>query len=277
MLVFHEEEALNDDFNSKLYLEYLAVCRKTNDFSHVRESKLSEGIKDVWEFIKAIAVHAKARIKDIVNMFKNKSIFKFFSLSNFNLETLKKNLKKAYQAYVNIAHALPNLVMKLVELGLKTDDPKVLASREKRKVLLQAVNEWIKEHKTILRVSGIIFAGILVLVWLQVGLTGDVQYDVDFSEFFLALAGKLTFVDFIMNREQGLKWIILAVIGTVGLNFGPLALLGKIKPVLDGKAAWLGYAVIKALADKIKMRIGKGNDPASVKSAEQDLVGLARA
>jgi len=274
MLVFVEAE---QDYNPRLYYEYLRVCRETGDFRRLNEAKLSEGIKDIWEFIKAIALQAKARVKDIVNLFKNKTIFKYFFLSNFNLETLKQNLKKAYQAYVKIAHALPNLVVKLVELGLKTDDPKVLASREKRAAVLKAINQWIKDHKTILRISGIIFAGILILIWLQVGLTGDVQYDVDFSEFFLALSGKLTFIDFITNREQGLKWIILAIMGTAGLNFGPLALLGKIKPILDGKAAWLAFAAIKALADKIKMKINKGNDPASVKNAEKELGNMVGA
>jgi hypothetical protein len=273
MLVFQEESA--GVFNATLYHEYLSVCRETNDFQRVRESRLSEGIKDIWEFIKEIAVQAKARIKDLVNLFKNKSIFQFFSFSNFNLETLKKNLKLAYQAYVKIAHAIPDLAVKMVELGLKTNDPKVLANREKRAAALRAVNNWIKEHKTILRVSGIVFAGILILIWLQVGLTGDVEYDVDFTEFFLAIQGKLTFVDFITNHEQGLKWIILAVMGTVGLNFGPLALLGKIRPFLDSKPAWLAFAVVKALADKVKMRIGKGNNAASINSAEKDLRSFA--
>jgi len=275
MLVFHEGFA--GEYSEPLYREFLNACRETDDFQKLRESHLSEGIKDIWEFIKEIGVQAKARVKDVVNLFKNKSIFRFFSLSNFNLETLKKNLKLAYQAYVKIAHALPNLAVKLVELGLKTDDPKILASREKRAAALKAVNAWIKEHKTILRISGIVFAGILVLIWLQVGLTGDLQYDVDFAEFFLAVQGKLTFVDFITNHEQGLKWIILAVLGTVGLNLGPLALLGKIKPVLDSKPAWLAFAAIKALADKVRMKIGKGNDKASVGDAERDLRNLAGA
>jgi hypothetical protein len=269
MLVFQEE--LHGTFNLTLYHEYLDVCRETNDFQRVRESRLSEGIKDSWDFIKEIAVQARARIKDIVNIFKNKSIFQFFSFSNFNLESLKKNLKMAYLAYVKIAHALPDLAVKMVELGLKTDDPNVLANREKRSAALRAVNNWVKDHKTVLRVSGIIFAGILILIWLQVGLTGDIEYDVDFTEFFMAVQGKLTFVDFITNHEQGLKWIILAVMGTVGLNFGPLALLGKIKPFLDSKPAWLAFAVIKAFADKIKMKIGKGNDASSIKSAEKEL------
>jgi hypothetical protein len=273
MLVFHEES--DGRFNTALYHEYLAVCRETNDFQRVRESRLSEGIKDIWEFIKEIAVQAKARIKDIVNLFKNKAVFRFFSLSNFSLESLKKNLKLAYQAYVKIAHAIPDLAVKMVELGLKTDDPKVLASREKRAAALRAVNGWIKEHRTVLRVSGIIFAGILILIWFQVGLTGDVEYDVDFGEFFLAVQGKLTFVDFITNHEQGLKWIILAVMGTVGLNFGPLALIGKIRPFLDSKPAWLAFAVIKALADKVRMKIGKGNDPASMSNAEKELKAFA--
>lgn len=275
MLVFAEEA--EKDYCPPLYYEYLRVCRETGDFKRLNEAVLSEGIRDVWEFIKEIALQAKARIKDIVALFKNKTIFKYFSLSNFNLETFKQNLKKAYQAYIKITHALPNLIVKLVELGLKTDDPKVLASREKRAAVLKAINLWIKEHKAVLRISGIIFAGILILIWLQVGLTGDVQYDVDFSEFFLALSGKLTFIDFITNREQGLKWIILAVMGTVGLNFGPLALLGRIKPILDGKPAWLAFAAIKALADKVRARIGKGNDPSSVKNAEKELKNLAGA
>jgi hypothetical protein len=269
MLVFHEETAVA--FDTILYREYLSVCRETNDFRRFRESRLSEGVKDIWEFIKEIAVQAKARIKDIVNLFKNKSIFQFFSFSNFNLETLKKNLKAAYQAYVKIAHAIPNLAVKMVELGLKTDDPKILANREKRAAALRAVNNWIKEHKTALRVSSVIFAGILILIWLQVGLIGDLEYDVDFAEFFLAVQGKLTFIDFITNHEQGLKWVILAVMGTAGLNFGPLAMLGRIRPFLDSKPAWLGFAVVKALADKVKMKIGKGNDAASITSAEKDL------
>jgi hypothetical protein len=273
MIIFHEESY--GIFNVALYNEYLSACRETHDFQKIQESQISEGIKDIWEFIKEIAVQAKARIKDIVNLFKNKSIFQFFSFSNFNLESLKKNLKLAYQAYVKIAHVIPDLAVKMVELGLKTDDPKILISREKRAVTLRAVNNWVKEHKTVLRISGIIFAGILILIWLQVGLTGDIEYDVDFAEFFMAVQGKLTFVDFITNHQQGLKWIILAVMGTVGLNFGPLALLGKIKPFLDSKPVWLAFAVIKALADKIRMKIGKGNDASSIESAKKELQSFA--
>jgi hypothetical protein len=269
MLVFQE----SDSFNI-LYREYLRVCRETDDFRHLNESRLSEGIKDIWNFIKEIAAAAKARIKDIVNLFKNRAVFQYLSFSNFSIENLKKNLKLAYQAYVRIAHAIPDLAVKLVELGLKTDDPKIIADRAKRAAALKAVNIWIKEHKTILRISGIIFAGILILIWLQVGLTGDLNYDVDFAEFFLAVQGKLTFIDFITNHEQGLKWIILAVMGTVGLNFGPLAMIGKIKPFLDSKPAWLAFAAIKALADKIKMRIGKGNDSVSLAGAEKELKSL---
>jgi hypothetical protein len=270
MLVFYESNSF-----ITLYPEYLRVCRETNDFQRLNESHLSEGVKDIWNFIKEIALTAKAKIKDIVNLFKNKAVFQYFSFSNFSIENLRKNLKLAYQAYVKIAHAIPDLAVKLVELGLKTDDPKILADRAKRAAALRAVNNWIKEHKAILRISGIIFAGILILIWFQVGLTGDLNYDVDFGEFFLAVQGKLTFVDFITDHEQGLKWIILAVMGTVGLNFGPLAMLGKIRPFLDSKPAWLAFAAIKALADKVKMKIGKGNDAVSLNNAERELKSFA--
>jgi len=267
MLVFCEGSNYSTD---KLYREYLRVCRETNDFRRLNETVLSEGIKEVFQFIKQIASVAKTKLRDMIRLFKNSEVFRFFAEFKFSFEYLKKGFQMAYSAYRKIVNFLPDLATELAAAGInKLIDTK---NQAKIKAVMDKINDWIKKHKTVLMISGVIFACLLCVIWFQMANTGDVDYDFEFSDLIKAITGRLTPIDFFMNKE-GLKIIILWAIGAVGFS------VSYFKRSFDLIEMGVQGAItlIRFFAEKLKFRLNKGKDSdKDIDQAEKDLKALAR-
>jgi len=214
-----------------LFLEYEAFCRSTDYGRILREDKLSEGMKEVWVFIKETVKLLKTSVKDFMTFLKDKAVFKLFSEFKWDLDYFKKVLTQAYNAWSKIAHALPDLMTSLVQKGIDLALVKMGKDPETLRKIGAEVDAWLKRHKAILILSGIIFAGLLVLIWMNMSFTGDFVSDFDMSDIVAALTGKLTFAKFFTSPD-GIKALVLLLAGVVtggALSFpwfGPLGAAG---------------------------------------------------
>jgi len=269
MLVF--VEAAEQNYNPRLYYEYLRVCRETGDFQHFKEARLSEGIREVFQFIKELAAAAKTKLRDMVCLFKNSDVFRFFAEFQFSFDHLKKGFKMAYNAYKKIVNFLPDLATDLATIGInKAID---IEKREKIKAAMEKVNAWIKKHKTALIISGVVFACLLCVIWFQMANTGDIDYDFEFRDLIRAVTGKLTPIEFFMNRD-GLKIVILWAVGAAGFS------VSYFKRGFDLLELGVQGAItlIRFFAERLKFRLSTGKDTsADIGKAEKDLKNLVRA
>jgi hypothetical protein len=268
MLRFAEAE---QNYNPRLYFEYLQACRETRDFQRLAEAELSEGVKEVFSFIKELALAAKTKVRDMVRLFKDSDVFRFFAEFKFSFANLKKGFSLAYGYYRKIVNFLPDLATNLASLGItKAID---LEKREKIKAAMDRVNAWLKGHRAALAVSGVVFACLLCVIWLQMANTGDVDYDFEFRDLIFALTGKLTPIDFFMNKD-GLKILILWAIGAAGFS------VSYFKRSFDILELGVQGAItlVRFFAEKLKYRMEKGKDSErDLGQAEKDLRGMGRA
>jgi len=269
MLVFHE--GLRPGSADKLYLEYLRVCRETNDFRRLNEAVLSEGIKEVFQFIKQIAFTAKTKLRDMIRLFKNSEVFRFFAEFKFSFEYFKKGFKMAYNAYRKIVNFLPDLATELAAAGIN----KMVDADNQAKIraAMSKINGWIKKHRTVLMISGVIFACLLCVIWYQMANTGDVDYDFEFGDLIKAITGKLTPIDFFMNKD-GLKIIILWAIGAAGFS---VSYFKRSFDLIEMGVQGV-ITLIRFFAEKLKFRLNRGKDNGrDLDQAEKDMKALAGA
>lgn len=230
-----------------LYREFLEACLVTDDGAKLDEAELSEGVREVFSFARQLAFSMGSKIQSVIKLLKDSEIFKFFASFKFDMAHLQKAMYLAMDSYKKIVHFLPDLATDLAEIGIhKISDTK---QGQKIQAATNKINDWVKSHKAILAVSGIVLALLLIVIWVNMSTTGDPDYDFSFSDVVDAVTGKLTLVDFFNSRE-GIKSLILLAVGLLGFN--PVRYFGNgINMVL---------AVVKTLADWKGITLLPGKD-----------------
>lgn len=174
-------------------------------------SKLKKGI----DFIKEIVEISGQSLKDVMNMFLDKKIFKFFSLIGWSLKKLYNIIKKGFEAYNELQHAIAEWISHTkIGHGIAIE--------------LEKFDEFLEAHPNIKKISGIAVAGILIFMWLNMTFTGSFSYDFDMSTMIEALEGDFTLTD-LFSGPSGIRLLVLFTSGMVlGLTFpwpGPTHLL----------------------------------------------------
>ncbi len=247
-----------------LFLEYEAFCRSTDYGRILREDKLSEGMKEVWVFIKETVKLLKTSVKDFMVFLKDKGVFKLFTEFKWDLEYFKKVLTQAHNAWVKIVHAVPDLLTSLAHKGIDLALVKMGKDPETLRKVGAEIDAWLKRHKAILVFSGAVFAGLLVLMWMNQSFTGDFHSDFDMSEIVLALTGKLTFATF-FTSPAGIKSLILLLAGVASGGALSFPWFGQL-----GAAGFnLVIAAIHTIAKHVKKSFSKKNS--SDADIERDL------
>jgi hypothetical protein len=254
MIIF--KETIDPDLI--LYKKYLAECARTHDFTRFKEAELDEGIKDVWNFIKEIALNFTLKIGDLVRVFKNKDIFKFFASFNFSFKNIVEAFKQVYNLIKELTHLIPQGTAKeLLNLGKKIS-PEV---QETIKNAVLKIDIFIKSKG---KMGQAIFACFLIWIWLQAGLTGDVSYDFDISEPLDAIRGKLTFSVFFLGdkgdgvNRDGSPSLALEYLGLIVL--GKLAYGGILPYAEFSNGVFLAVSLIQYLAKEFRIKINRGNN-----------------
>jgi len=255
MLLFVEAE---QDYSPRLYYEYLRVCRETNDFQRLNEARLSEGIKEVWNFIKEMAQKCAFKIKDLVQAFKNAEIFKFFASFKFNFKNIVEAFKHVYKLAKDISGFVPRKTAGIL-LKLKNKLPADVQEKMKNGIL--KVDKFLKSKG---KYGNVIFACFMIWVYLEAGLVGDVSYDFDAGDVIDAIRGKLTFAEFFLgdngdftNRDgsTSLAFEYLALIGLGKIGYG-----GILPYAQFSNGAFLAISLLQYLAKEFGARLSKGKN-----------------
>jgi hypothetical protein len=248
----------NQESIDLLYNKYIKECIRTKDFTLFRESELDEGIKEIWSFIKELAVSAALKVADLVRALKNKGIFTFFAALGFNPKKIAEAFKGVYDFIKKITHFIPGSIAKILQKGYDAIPP------EQRKVIIDGINavdKWVKSKG---KFGNVMFACFLVWVWLQAGLIGDITYDFDIAEPLNALRGKLTVSEFFLgdtgtgtnrNGEPVLALEYLGLIISDKLGIG-----GILPYAQFSNAMFLTVSLLQFLAREAGIRIAKGRN-----------------
>jgi len=168
-------------------------------------SKVSSNIKKKIDFIKELAEMTKNKLKDLLIMFKDTRVFKFFKVIGFNIKKLGLMIKKGIDAYNSIQDIIAK---KIYDMG------GVQYIRKN----LHELDEFFKSHPVIKKIGGIAVAGLLVYIWLNMSFTPDLEYSMDFKDIILALGGSFSVAELFASPSGISMLIYLATGALAGLS-----------------------------------------------------------
>jgi hypothetical protein len=197
----YNSHALQEELDYYEALTLLETVELTENFL----SRLTSGVRAKLDFIKTLASSAGAKIEDVVVLFKDSRVFKFFSALRFNLANLWKSIKAGFAAYAQIQRAVAEYISKS-KIGRWTEEA------------LRNLDNWLQKHPTIKRIGGFAVAGMLLYIWLNMSFTGDFSYDFDFADILSALSGKFA-LSTLFAGTDGTRMLLLFATGVMGLSF----------------------------------------------------------
>jgi hypothetical protein len=203
----------------KSYLEYSEEClQEQHDYYvalHIIESgrhltegildTLSSGVKAKLDFIKSLADYASIKLEDIVSLFKDSRVFRFFNAIRFNLNTLWKYIKAGFAAYTDLQKAIAEYIAQTKIVKWTTE-------------ALHELDAFLQNHPKLRRISGFAVAGLLIYIWLNMSFTGNADYDFDFSDILRAIGGSYS-LGALFGGTDGTHMLMLFATGIIGLSF----------------------------------------------------------
>ena len=216
------------------YMDFLLFVNSKTD-ARLNEgvfSDISASIRKKLDFIREIAEQLKIEASELVKLFMDKEVFKFFQRIGWNLKKLFDMAKKGFK----MANILADTIAEYAE---KKGISKWTDSEFKK------LDGYLKKHPKTKKIIGVGVASILIFIWLHMSFTGSAEYDFDFSNVIDALSGDLALTD-IFNGTDGIKLMMLFTTGVItGLSF----------PWIGAKSVQFVGGVIYSLAKKHKIKI----------------------
>jgi hypothetical protein len=216
------------------YFDFLLFV-KSKTYKRLNEgvfSDISASIRKKLDFIRELASQLKIEASELVKLFMNKEVFKFFQRIGWNLKKLFDIAKKGFK----MASILADTIAEYAE---KKGISKWTETEFKK------LDEYLKKHPKTKRIIGVGVASILIFIWLNMSFTGDPTYDFNFSDMLDALAGNVT-LSSIFTGKEGIKLMLLFTTGVVtGLTF----------PWIGATSVQFIGGVIYSLAKKHKIKM----------------------
>jgi hypothetical protein len=239
------DKVFNDILNESFFYEYL----DEGVFDSVRKMNLARGLVKIFNElrynIQKIGRDFLLNLNELISAFKQRNVFDMIKAFGFNF----KLIFRAIQAFTN---ALKGGLLEVFK-----DLSRTRAFQKMRSGALK-VDKVIEKHPILKRLTGIVIAGLLLYIWLNMTFIGDLDYDFNFSDTVAALHGSFSIAD-IFTSPEGL--MLMTLFGT-GFAFGlSVPWLGKSLYNLTLAIIYTGYAKLKGdkkkLA-KIKRKMKKG-------------------
>lgn len=167
----------------------------------VNESIIPGFIKNKIDFIKELATIVKSEFDDIVDIFKDTRVYKFFQLIGWNIKKLFDLVKKGF-TITNKAATILSEWAERKGITKWTDEA------------LKELDLFISTHPYLKSVTGIAVAGILAYIWFNMTFTGDPSYDFDMKDMLAALSGNFVLSD-IFGGKNGFKLLMLFTTGSI--------------------------------------------------------------
>ena len=219
-------------------IQYDEFCKFTESVDFTDELLLTElvvpaSLKKIWSFIKELKDIVKVKLLDLIKLFKNKVVFKFFAKIKFSMDKLFSIVKKGFKAYKEVIKAIGEYIAN-TKVGRWTEDK------------LKDLDEFLSKHPRTKKIAGIAVAGILIYIWLNMTFTGNADYDFDMGDMIMALGGGFT-LSKIFAGPEGMALLTLFATGVLGLSFpwpGPQH-MQFVGAVLYGSAKLVGQKLKK--------------------------------
>ena len=162
-------------------------------------------LKKIWKFLMELKDIVKVKVVDLVKLFLDKTVFKFFAKIKFSMSWLFKLVKKGFKAYKDVIKAIGDYLAS-TKVGKWTEEK------------LKALDKFLATHPKTKRIAGMAVAGILIYIWLNMTFTGNADYDFDMTDMILALGGGFT-LSALFAGPEGMALLTLFATGMIGLSF----------------------------------------------------------
>lgn len=212
-------------------------------FDTLKNMTLSKSLVKVFTDLKSsltdISKDFGLGLKDIVSAFKNKDVFALLKSVGFNIKLLYKSV---------------NALSKAVHGGIFSIFQEIADSGVMKKIQSGAmkVDEVLDKYPKLKRIGGLVVAGILLYIWLNMTFIGDLDYDFNFSDLVGALKGSFSIAD-LFASPSGLMLITLFGTGSMlGLS---VPWLGKSLYNLTLAIVYTGFIKAKKMSPEIKSKI----------------------
>ena len=230
------EPMLTEVLTEIQYDEFVLFVKNHNldkDCSHINEIGIPSRLKKIWGFIKELAEKVSIKIVDLVKLFLDKVVFKFFAKIKFSFKYLFGLVKKGFKIYKDVIRAIGDYVSK-TKVGKWTEEK------------LKALDAFLAKHPKTKKIAGVAVAAMLIYIWLNMTFTGNADYDFDMGDMILALGGGFT-LSTLFAGPEGMALLTLFATGMIGLSFpwpGPQH-FQFIGAVLYGSAKMVGKKLRK--------------------------------
>jgi hypothetical protein len=223
-------EALNRVFDDSLTESFFF---QEGIVDYIRQSTLSRGLiqvfRDLRMGIEKIARDFSMNVGDLVEAFKQRDVFEILKAFGFNIALM-------FRAINEFTKAIRGGLLEVFRLMSRQG-----VFRQIRSGAIK-IDDVMRKYPKLSAVTGIVIAGILLYIWLNMSFIGNLDYDFNFSDIVNALKGTFSLAD-LFTSPEGL--MLIALFGT-GAAFGlSIPWLGKTTYNLLLAIVYTGYAKLK--------------------------------
>lgn len=188
-----------------LFRNYVTKNEKLILSESIQLNELTGWLKERMNFISELASKLKVKLADLIKLFTNSKVYKFFSTIKWSFDKLFELAKTGMKYYRLLLDAISEFMSK----------NKIVKWTEAK---LKLLDEFLSNNPKLKHIAGIGVAALLIYIWMNMSFTGDIEYDFDMSTIILALAGKFT-LHTLFGGKEGIKLLMLFITGTIGLSF----------------------------------------------------------
>jgi len=199
----------NDDFNIRLAngessIDILKNYYSTKHFAskniEYHEAMVCLAFAPI-QFFKDLASQLKLKLADILRLFKDSRVVKFFSKFKWDFKKLWEFLQQGWSNAKELMKVIREYVENNKIVKWTTDH-------------LRALDDFLQSHPKTKRMLGFGLAALLVYIWLTMAFSGDPAYDFDMSDVLNAFSGSYSFAN-IFGGANGVKLLMLFITGAV--------------------------------------------------------------
>ena len=183
------------------YTEYMSIMESIENEGLYTEVTLPRFMLKIKDFINTLIASVKDTSIDVIKLFKDKYVYKFFKACKFSIAKIHKLLEDGYKTAKRLK----------MEVGIFIQHGVHSRTAEKFDV-------WLDNHKWINKLTGVAVAGLLVYIWFNMSFTGDMEYDMNMGDMLGALKGNFS-MEGLFAGENGVKLLSLFAAGKMGMSF----------------------------------------------------------
>lgn len=157
--------------------------------------------KDLKSTLEGLAKQFKLGLNDIVIAFKQREIFNLLKAVGFNIKILFKSV----MAFSDAVHdGLLSIFKEIAETGVI----------KKIKSGAMKIDDVLNKYPKLKKIGGIVIAGLLIYIWLNMTFIGNFNYDFNFTDISGALTGSYS-ITTLFTSPSGIMLLSLFASGSL--------------------------------------------------------------